>query len=120
MGPRQSGQAIKEKDFRIPIRTCLGCGKKAPKKSLLRFVWHNLQLYQDPKGIMKGRGVYSCNNNECPALLANNPKKLARSLRRQEIKSMAKPLVIAQMAVSVHNDASQVIPLLNKKINSAG
>lgn len=52
-------QAMKPK--KVPVRKCLGCGKSAPKKELLRVV-------RSPEGIVSldftgkksGRGAYIC------------------------------------------------------------
>ena len=76
----------------VSIRTCLGCGKKASKTSMLRFVWYNLYLKQDDKGFTNGRGVYSCDNESCIQALVNNPRKVAGALRCPAIKAQHKPL----------------------------
>ena len=50
----------------IPIRTCIGCRGKFPKKDLLRFVQDaagNLQT--DPTGKLPGRGAYVCQWQVC-------------------------------------------------------
>jgi predicted RNA-binding protein YlxR (DUF448 family) len=41
-----------------PIRTCAGCGRKAPQAELVRFVAREGTLAQAPKG--QGRGAYTC------------------------------------------------------------
>jgi N utilization substance protein A len=46
-----------------PIRTCAGCGRKAPQAELLRFVAHDGVLTHSPKG--PGRGVYTCRRLSC-------------------------------------------------------
>ena len=46
-----------------PIRTCAGCGRKAPKAELLRFAAHEGVLRHAPKGA--GRGVYTCRRLSC-------------------------------------------------------
>ena len=48
---------------RPPIRTCAGCGRKAPKAGLVRFVARDGRLaaaVRDP-----GRGVYTCRRLSC-------------------------------------------------------
>jgi predicted RNA-binding protein YlxR (DUF448 family) len=82
------------KSKKVPIRTCLGCGKKAPKAGMLRFVWHKAQLHQDQKGLMNGRGVYACNDMSCMKVIVDNPKKMARVLRCPAIKAVSKPLPV--------------------------
>lgn len=46
-----------------PIRTCAGCGRKAPQAELLRFVAIRGTLTLAPKG--PGRGVYTCRRRSC-------------------------------------------------------
>ncbi|MET0202272.1 MAG: YlxR family protein [Gaiellaceae bacterium] len=46
-----------------PIRTCAGCGRKAPQSDLLRFVAIGGTLTHAPKG--RGRGVYTCRRRSC-------------------------------------------------------
>ena len=46
-----------------PIRTCAGCGRKAPQAELLRFVAIRGSLTHAPKGA--GRGVYTCRRLSC-------------------------------------------------------
>ena len=46
-----------------PIRTCAGCGRKAPQAELLRFVAIGGTLRHAPKG--PGRGVYTCRRRSC-------------------------------------------------------
>ena len=46
-----------------PIRTCAGCGRKAPQRELLRFVSRDGTLVHAPKG--PGRGVYTCRRLAC-------------------------------------------------------
>ena len=41
-----------------PIRTCAGCGRKAPRPTLIRFIARDGTLTPSPKG--PGRGVYTC------------------------------------------------------------
>ena len=46
-----------------PIRTCAGCGRKAPQDELLRFVACGGTLVRSSKG--QGRGVYTCHRLAC-------------------------------------------------------
>jgi predicted RNA-binding protein YlxR (DUF448 family) len=46
-----------------PIRTCAGCGRKAPQAELLRFVARDGVLLHAPKG--PGRGAYTCRRLAC-------------------------------------------------------
>jgi predicted RNA-binding protein YlxR (DUF448 family) len=47
----------------VPIRTCAGCGRKAPQAELLRFAAVNGELI--PGRTLPGRGVYTCNRLLC-------------------------------------------------------
>jgi predicted RNA-binding protein YlxR (DUF448 family) len=46
-----------------PIRTCAGCGRKAPQAELLRFVAQEGAL--TPAAKAPGRGVYTCGRLAC-------------------------------------------------------
>ncbi len=90
MENRSFYETIKSK--KLPIRTCLGCGKKVFKVDMLRFVWHDSQLCYDSKGLINGRGFYGCDNESCLQAIIKNPKKVARALRCQAIKISGKLL----------------------------
>ena len=47
----------------LAIRTCAGCGRKAPQTELLRFVADDGALTPGPKA--QGRGVYTCRRLAC-------------------------------------------------------
>ena len=46
-----------------PIRSCIGCGRKAPQGQLLRFATVDGQLV--PGAGMPGRGAYTCRRLAC-------------------------------------------------------
>ena len=46
----------------VPIRTCAGCGRKAPQPDLVRFHARNGELTE---GVGPGRGVYTCQSLAC-------------------------------------------------------
>jgi uncharacterized protein len=46
-----------------PIRTCAGCGRKAPKGELVRFTADTGLLAHSPRGA--GRGAYTCRRLAC-------------------------------------------------------
>ncbi|MEW6440703.1 MAG: YlxR family protein [bacterium] len=49
-----------------PERTCIGCGRKAPKRRLLRFVAREGGTLEfDPQQTMQGRGGYLCPERRC-------------------------------------------------------
>jgi uncharacterized protein len=62
-----------------PVRTCAGCGRKAPKAELIRFVARDGALAADPAG--EGRGVYTCRRLSCFER-ARERRAFARTLRR--------------------------------------
>jgi uncharacterized protein len=49
----------------IPQRTCVGCRKVLPKRSLLRLVRSGEGIVIDPTGKMPGRGAYLHNLRLC-------------------------------------------------------
>jgi predicted RNA-binding protein YlxR (DUF448 family) len=46
-----------------PVRRCVGCGRTAPQRELLRFVAREGTLRQDAKAA--GRGAYTCRRLGC-------------------------------------------------------
>ena len=63
-----------------PVRTCAGCGRKAPQHELLRFVAQDGTLTHSPRG--PGRGVYTCRRLPCFERAVER-RSFARTLRRQ-------------------------------------
>lgn len=63
----------------VPIRTCAGCGRKAPQAQLLRFTAPNGVLDYAPRG--PGRGVYTCRRLACFER-ARERRAFNRTLRR--------------------------------------
>jgi uncharacterized protein len=61
-----------------PTRTCAGCGRKAPKGELIRFVARDEVL--TPGANEAGRGVYTCRRLQCFERAAAN-RGFARTLR---------------------------------------
>ena len=50
----------------IPLRTCMGCNEKKPKKELVRIVKNKEgQISLDKTGKLDGRGAYICDSVEC-------------------------------------------------------
>jgi predicted RNA-binding protein YlxR (DUF448 family) len=62
-----------------PVRTCAGCGRKAPRRELLRFVARDGTLTHSPQGA--GRGVYTCRRLACFER-ARERRAFARTLRQ--------------------------------------
>ncbi|UCG78132.1 MAG: YlxR family protein [Nitrospirota bacterium] len=48
-----------------PLRTCISCGKKRSKTSMLRFVIRDRGAVLDRKMRMEGRGFYICPLSDC-------------------------------------------------------
>ncbi len=62
-----------------PIRTCAGCGRKAPQSELLRFAAVDGVL--TPGRSLPGRGVYTCRRLACFERSASR-RAFSRVLRR--------------------------------------
>jgi predicted RNA-binding protein YlxR (DUF448 family) len=65
----------------LPVRTCAGCGRKAPQPELLRFTAPDGVLVADGSRRSPGRGVYTCRQAACFAQ-ASERTMFTRSLRR--------------------------------------
>ena len=63
-----------------PVRTCAGCGRKAPQQELVRFGERSGRLVTAPLG-SPGRGVYTCRRLSCFER-ARERRAFARTLRR--------------------------------------
>ena len=51
---------------KIPLRTCMGCNEKKPKKELVRIVKNkDGEIFIDRTGKADGRGAYICDSMEC-------------------------------------------------------
>ena len=51
---------------KIPLRTCMGCNEKKPKKELIRIVKNKDGVISiDRTGKADGRGAYICDDVEC-------------------------------------------------------
>jgi predicted RNA-binding protein YlxR (DUF448 family) len=62
-----------------PIRTCAGCGRKAPQAELVRFVARDAALVPAQHG--PGRGVYTCRRLSCFERAASR-RAFARTLKQ--------------------------------------
>jgi predicted RNA-binding protein YlxR (DUF448 family) len=63
----------------VPIRTCAGCGRRAPKRELVRLVARDGVLVEAEPGA-PGRGVYTCRRLSCFERAAAR-RAFARTLR---------------------------------------
>lgn len=69
------------KRHHIPLRTCVGCRQKRPKRELVRFVCgSNGELILDPRQILPGRGGYLCADSRC-LQLAIKSRAFSRPLK---------------------------------------
>jgi len=67
----------------IPLRTCISCGEKRNKKTLIRLALdRHGQLVRDDLGQKHGRGAYICNSVSCLENLSNH-KKLKRVFKSE-------------------------------------
>ena len=62
----------------VPVRTCAGCGRKAPQHELLRFRADGQELVPGPGN---GRSAYTCRRLACFERAADR-RAFARTLRR--------------------------------------
>ena len=68
---------------KIPLRTCMGCNSKKPKKELIRIVKdkeNNISI--DRTGKLEGRAPYICDNIDCLEKVIKS-KRLERVLEIQ-------------------------------------
>ena len=64
---------------KIPLRTCMGCNEKRPKKELVRIVKNKEgEIFIDRTGKADGRGAYICDSVECL-------EKLIKSKRLEKV-----------------------------------
>ena len=88
------------RDVSGPVRTCAGCGRKAPQSELRRFVARDGQL--TPGRTEPGRGVYTCRRLACFERAAEK-RAFARVLRRPvRVEPSLSSLYTAHMAEGIH------------------
>ena len=84
----------------IPLRTCIVCRQKRPKREMIRVVCSPQgDIQVDPRGKLPGRGAYLCPTVRCWQNLSG--QALARALkcpvRAQDVaalQSSARPLLV--------------------------
>jgi predicted RNA-binding protein YlxR (DUF448 family) len=64
-----------------PTRTCVGCGRKASQRELVRFVAPTGMLERDGEPRRPGRGAYTCPRTACFERAVAR-RAFARTLRR--------------------------------------
>ena len=67
-----------------PVRTCVGCGRKAPQRELVRFVAPQGVLELDTEPRRTGRGAYTCPREVC-FVRASERRAFSRTLRRNVV-----------------------------------
>jgi uncharacterized protein len=50
---------------REPARRCVGCGRTAPKRALVRYAVVDRKVVADSAEHLPGRGAYTCSNGTC-------------------------------------------------------
>lgn len=65
-----------------PTRTCVGCGRKGPQRTFVRFVAPEGVLERDAEPRRPGRGAYTCPRPACFERAAAR-RAFARTLRRR-------------------------------------
>lgn len=67
----------------IPLRSCIACKERLPKRELIRIVRTPEGTIEiDPKGKRSGRGAYLCHNWQCWDM-ALEPRRLSQALKCQ-------------------------------------
>lgn len=70
------------KNLKVPLRTCIGCKCKKPKKELIRIIRTSEgKIEIDKTGKKSGRGAYLCGNVGCLDI-AFRKNNLNRSLKQ--------------------------------------
>ena len=70
------------RNIKVPVRTCIGCQCKKPKKELIRIIrTPEGKIEIDNTGKKSGRGAYLCGNIECLDI-ALRKNYLDRSLKQ--------------------------------------
>lgn len=65
---------------KVPLRTCMGCNAKKPKKELIRIVKNKEGVISiDRTGKQEGRGAYICDSVECLEKVVKS-KRLEKTL----------------------------------------
>jgi len=59
----------------VPLRTCKGCGRKAPRHELWRLSLDQGMLVAGEKGQFPGKGIYSCRETACRERLSAKIEK---------------------------------------------
>jgi len=70
------------KNLKIPVRTCIGCKCKKPKKEMIRIIrTPDGQIEIDETGKKSGRGAYICGDLKCLDIVLRE-NSLKKSLKQ--------------------------------------
>ena len=82
---------------KIPLRTCMGCNEKKPKKEFVRIVKNKEgEIFIDRTGKADGRGAYICDSVECLEKLIKSKRleKVFESKISEEVYSNLRGVII--------------------------
>ncbi len=90
------------KQRKIPLRICVGCREKKPKRELIRLVrTPEGRIRVDPGGKISGRGAYICRDEAC-FKKALKGKRLEKNLET----TLSEELIAAVTAMLKSEDES--------------
>lgn len=89
-------------DVSAPMRTCIGCRRKAGKADLLRMVGSGTHVVPDPAAVRPGRGAYLHRRMDC-LNLAERRRAFQRALRTAAALDLAE-VRAAIIAAEKHTD----------------
>ena len=93
-----------ERRKHVPLRSCIACHQKQPKRNLIRIVRRPEGTIEiDPRGKLSGRGAYLCSTQRCWEM-ALEQGKLGRAL-----KCRIGPDQVEELR-------AEVLPLLDQKV----
>jgi predicted RNA-binding protein YlxR (DUF448 family) len=105
----------------VPLRSCIACREKHPKRNLLRIVRTPEGTFEiDLKGKRSGRGAYMCRKQQCWDA-ALQPRRLSQALKCEvRAKDVAVLRAQAQPFIEEFAVESQTTPLLGSGLEGQG
>jgi predicted RNA-binding protein YlxR (DUF448 family) len=106
------GKVSKTRRKHVPLRSCIACRERYPKRELIRVVCSpEGTLEIDPKGKRPGRGAYLCRNRQCWEQ-ALRPGRLSQALKcRVSAEDVATLKTRALAQIEEPKGESQTIPI---------
>ena len=90
----------------VPLRSCIACRDKHPKRELIRIVrTPEGPLEIDPKGKRAGRGAYLCLKQQCSET-ALQPGRLSQALKCEVTSTQVEALRVSVLSL-IENAASE-------------